>query len=206
MARTRRIGKVGYARILRALLDRPMTETQLREKCGIGHTAAHRIVRAMHRLKLVHIGSWACTEGTRYVPAFSFGEGPDAEPPRVRPNGRPTGPLRFSPCKVAPCELIAFAEILRQLQDPSTAQEVAQATGAHEQHTRELLEEMRALRLVRISCWSWRNRGGSPIPNYELAPDTPDAPGLARVGQRRKVDTARPRSSAACRRVSRAHS
>lgn len=176
MARTRRIGKVGYARILRALLDRPMTETQLRENCGIGHTAAHRIIRAMHHLKLVHIWSWDCTEGTRFVPVFAFGDRPDTPTPSRRPNGRLAGAARFASAKVAPPELLAFADIVRALREPCSAKEVAEAAGVHEHHTRGLIDQMRSLRLVHIASWAWRDRGGPPIALYAIGPNRRDAP------------------------------
>lgn len=63
--------------ILRALVDEPLTTTQLQQKTGISIQTARSICKSLHKAKLLHIAHWHISNAT-YLPAYRFAEGPDA--------------------------------------------------------------------------------------------------------------------------------
>lgn len=181
--KTARIGKVGYARILRCVADEPATVRELLGCVGIGKTAGYRILPAMHALGLVHVAGWREIPDKPFQPVYGLGKLPDALPPTRRANGRKVGgPVLLPVGDGMPSELIAFAALLRELRYPITAVQASANTGLHEQATRELLAYMHEeLKLVRIANWGWRDGGGDQIPEYQFAIDGQDAPRLPRA-------------------------
>jgi hypothetical protein len=176
------IGKRGYARILRRLVDQPSTVQQVMDACVIGRTAAYRILPSMCVLGLAHVSGWLSVKDKPYQPIYSAGDGAEAPMPDARPNGRPVAHPKPAPRRQPPAELIAFADVVRALDAPHSAIELAEATGQNITSIRRLLDHMRGLGLVRIASWERRLVvGGPPIPSYEFAIDGQDAPRLKRI-------------------------
>ena len=173
--RCQRIGMSGYARMLRCVIDRPLSREELMERCNLGRTAAAALLHGMHRLRLIHIASWVHPRrAAAYSPVYAYGERPDAPYPERMPSGVPAARYKQWTQRAQP-ELLAFAHILRELSVPQTIQDLHELTGVTEWIARRLMAAMRELRLVRIGAWSHRNHGGLPVPHYELALDGTDA-------------------------------
>ena len=187
---TNRIGKIGYARILRCLIIKPATTRDVMRRCKLGRTAAIRIMPALHAMGLTYIHSWVAEYRAPMAPVYAFGSKPDAPLPTVRPNGKPvTGsPPNRGPVALPP-ELVAFRCMLRALEAPSSIAEIRDATGIDERWLRVVIKGMRDLRMVRVSFWINRASGGAPVPYFEFAINTADAPRPAPV--RGRVETNR---------------
>ena len=175
--KTRRIGKCGYAGILRAIVDHPDTRARLLVRCNLGRSAGLRIFNTFHRLGVVHVCAWETMPRGRWLPVFAFGAQADAPVPARRPNGDigESGPQELSPF-LSP-QVIAFVTLLRGLEQPASVVELALATGIAECTLRRVIACMRALGLVRVGEWrsSWAG-SGSPTALYEFAIDQRDAP------------------------------
>lgn len=166
----------GYATILRGIYDRPSTKRDVAIDHGLNRQSAEKLVRGMQALGLIHRSGWAGTEGLDAA-VFSAGRGVDVPRPPNRTNGLPS---RHRTDTVAPArppaELIAFASILRALDEPISCQEVARRAGTNDSSTRELLRHMHELRMVYLADWDRRLHGGAPAALFMFGFDKPDAP------------------------------
>jgi hypothetical protein len=165
----------GYAMILRGIYDQPSTKRDVAVDNGLNRQSAEKLVRGMHALGLIHRSGWATTAGLDAA-VFSAGPGPDASPPLNR-DGTPSRHRTHTVGMARPAaELIAFASILRALDEPTSAQGVAEKAGTNPGSTRDLLNLMHDLRMVYVADWDRRLHGGAPAALFMLGFDKPDAP------------------------------
>lgn len=68
---------LNLGRILRALVNEPLTTIQLQEKTGISIQTARSLCKSLHKAKLLYIAHWHPSKAM-YLPAYHFGEGTDA--------------------------------------------------------------------------------------------------------------------------------
>lgn len=168
-----RLGWHGYARILRALQQRPMTIAELRIECGLGGTGAAEIMRRMKAVGLVHIAGWRqASPGTKgRLPAiWGAGDAEDCPYPGAK---RPVLPERHRSIR---SELLAFATILRACESPATVAEIAEQTGCDKGTVTALMRYCRSIGLVYVAGWlPWKLGGGTPTRLYALG-NRRDAP------------------------------
>lgn len=167
-SRTRQ-GMVGYAFLCALLRDEPITARQLEAKAQMGHVAAYRLLMTMHAMRRVHISSWLVRPRIAPVAVFSLGQGTDAVPPTVRPDGRPVHGFRMPQRRLCP-GVMAFVQLLRAIEAPATRTEVEEATGLHHATVNEALEVLVALDLAHVALWLDRPQGGAPVENIVLGP------------------------------------
>lgn len=181
------IGMAGYARIVRALIDEPCTVLRLQERVTLGHTAAYRIVQALHqRLHLVRIAGWHQAPYHRPLPIYAFGEGPDAPAPRLTTKGKPARFRQPAPKNdPAPPNLLAFVNLLRALDEPRSAIELAELAGIDYVTARRAIKVLRSLGLVRIARYEAAVNGtGMQVRLYAFAIDARDANKPAPIGRK----------------------
>ena len=159
-------GVLGYATMLAALRDQPMTTQELMAKLGLVSQTARSLMRQFHHRGLIHIVDWRlagprCTA----VPVFTQGPGVDAALPPLKSGGlrvrRQPGP---TPARV---EMIAFVAIMRALETPHTAKSLIQLSGLHERTVYKLLRRMRSLRLIYVHSWD-QTIAVAPIQLFQL--------------------------------------
>jgi hypothetical protein len=68
---------LNLGRILRALVDGPLTTIQLQAKTGISIQTARSLCKSLYKAKLLYIAHWHVSNST-YLPAYHFGKGTDA--------------------------------------------------------------------------------------------------------------------------------
>lgn len=68
---------LNLGRILRALVDGPLTTIQLQEKTGISIQTARSLCKSLYKSKLLYIEHWEASKAM-YLPAYRFGKGTDA--------------------------------------------------------------------------------------------------------------------------------
>lgn len=193
MAKTARLGMGGYARVLAALRDKPMTYMEGQAATGIRHNSMHRIFNSMYALGMVHIADWMIEPDRPTAPRFGMGHADDAPPPVKRPNGKRVTKAKMPPAVVPAPELVAMKSLLQAVQEPATALEVIAATGVSPVTVRNALAEMHRLRLVHIALWTPRagNNSGAPVPNYQIgrAADAPRPKPLAQKARQRNYES-----------------
>jgi len=180
-----KFGHRGFASILRLVLDKPMDHAEVASEIGFGVEYVRNLMRGMHALGLVHAGSWRRNARGFARPVYAFGDKPDAPAPAANNGVNHPGVTR--PKRIY-SEVVAFATIVRALQEPVSAHGVIAASGVNEATAYRLLVHMHGLRLIHVSEWERRiGIGGTPQKLYLLAPDKPDAPRPAREDHRAAV-------------------
>lgn len=175
--RGQRIGMVGYVDML-AALRRPLSLAGLQRATMIGHNAARAFLGALWRQRRMHIAAWEFRRNTAPKPMFKLGPGVDAEPPTVRPDGRPSfgRPVVALPCGATPSELLLFLAVIDELAiGRSTPAEIREATGVSEKPLREIVARLREHKMLAADAWIRRHCGGRPVPIYRLG-RSEDAP------------------------------
>jgi len=133
-----------YLDILRLIkTGRARTSLTIAEKQGIRGTSAYRVAMGMWGCGLIHPRAWEL-HGSHWVAEWAAGPG-EAPPHPSR------GIVKAPRC--TRIELLAFANWWNELQEPSSKQELADASGYSMGTVRLLLEHARARRMVRVSDW-----------------------------------------------------
>jgi hypothetical protein len=174
----KRIGQAGYARMARALTDSALTIQDLPARAKVGKTAARRFVLVLHALRHVHIESWTVEPKRAAKPLWRMGPGDDAEPPVMRPDGRPTGGVRNHSTQERPTELLCWARLLLMLDGGGTVAELSRWAGLHSTTTRRAIAALRGERMVYVSGWRAGRAGCGSVAEYAWGEE---------------ADTARPR-------------
>lgn len=73
-----RFGYHNLGKIIRLLIDQPLTSRQLSELTNLGVDPARHVCKHLHKAKLVYIADWEFVPPCSYAPCFRFGEGVDA--------------------------------------------------------------------------------------------------------------------------------
>lgn len=159
-------GMRGYAIILGALRDQPMTAPELSEKLGMYGNTPRIIVRQLHHRGLIHIAGWKITSVRAHaIPVYAQGCGSDAPLP-----DRSTGLPRSRRDYGAPTprtEMIAFATIMEALAEPHTAKSLCELSGLYHRTVYVLIGILRKLRLVHIAGWD-QTIALAPVALYQL--------------------------------------
>lgn len=156
-----------YLDILR-LIKKGMARTSLTiaAKQDITNTTAFRIATGMWGCGLIHPQGWEL-HGSHWVAVWAIGAG-DSAPHPVR------GIMKAPRC--TRIELLAFAHLWSELQEPSSKQDLIDASGYTEGTVRMLVEHARARRMVRVGDWLVNmGSGGDHTPLYQQG-STADEP------------------------------
>lgn len=163
-ARSRRIGTVGYARILAAM---PGTCEQIAGKTGVNIHTVQRLTQQMNRLGVAHRQS--LVSGHRCKLAV-WQAGPGESVPGLH-----------VPAKSAPqSQMIAFASMIRAIQEPSSVVEIKEETGLDHRTIREAIKILRAAKLAHIGGWIPNRGNGTMCFKWGRGPDKPKPPRLSR--------------------------
>lgn len=173
-------GVIGYARIMRLLLDEPRPSIAIANVLGVSLNGMRHILRGLHKERLVHVAKWAppCGDGGRgcYRAVWAVGDAPDAPPPstsRGRASQHPAQAVKGPRQPLV--EIIAFAEMWRSLEGRIGAMELADHMGSTRYSVYRLLRELRRLNLAHIAEWERRiGIGGAPTPLWQIAFDKRD--------------------------------
>lgn len=186
--KNQRLSMAGYADVLRAVVDGPVTQREVVERAGIAKTNAWRILGTLHHMRVIHISAWVARPRSPYMPAYGIGDKPDAPMPTTRPNGKACEVMaapKSAPSRLS-AEVIGFAALVRALEQPASVAELEAATGIFERTIRNAIGRMRELGLVFIADWERRAYGGGlPIANYQWGIGQRDKPRLQPLGRQR---------------------
>lgn len=165
-----RIGLSGYAALLANLHQAPGTIPEVAERMGWGRDTCYRLIPSLHAKGRLHISGWLVQPRGSIMPTYNYGTGLDVTPPLAR-NKR--GQLRktpeiLRPERISP-EVIAFCNVLDELETASSIGEVCEATGAHRETIYKLLASLCSAGLAYIERWLPRDGvGGKHMAMYRL--------------------------------------
>lgn len=165
-ARLFRHGMLGYATILAVLKCKPRTALGVGAAMSIREKSPRLILRQLHRLGLVHITGWrrAANKGP-HSPVWSVGAGADVAPPVTFDGLTSTNKLKGAP--PLGVEAITFAQVIRELGEPVSAQSLRHSVGITEKTVYRLIAHMRNLKLIYIASWD-STVAVVPVPLYTL--------------------------------------
>lgn len=73
-----KVNQETYARLLRMLLDDPVTANELVEETGLHRVTAQSLMRTLHKHEVVHVCAWEPDKlGRDRIPVFKLGAGRD---------------------------------------------------------------------------------------------------------------------------------
>lgn len=157
VARSSRLGMDGYARILAYLRPNGSTTAEVAKAFVINHNTATKVLRHMHRLKLIHRENWVrlVAHGSM-VPVWRLGEhGDTAEPLGIKPSKSAPNPM-----------LISLATVIHLLQEqPMTIGELADELCVHKETADRMVTHLRDHGLSRIDGWA-RTINGLPVAQH----------------------------------------
>lgn len=159
-ANAKRLGLVGYCRILSGVARKARTTAELAEAFGVHHSTMAHVLRSMYRMQLVHRAAWVRPKANSVlVPVWGFGADgdTDSDVPAPRATSRP-----------ARTNAITIASIRDVLESGSASMtEIAEEMKMHRETCIRIVRIMRAHGLIRIAEWRPRNQhGGTPTPHY----------------------------------------
>ena len=175
-------GVVGYARVMRLLLDEPRTSLDVAQAFTANPGGIRHMLRGLHKERLIHVERWVQPAGRGgrgcWRAVWAVGDEPNAPAPitsRGRPSLHPAQEVK--PPRHPLVEIMAFAEMWRQLQQgPIGCVELASYMGTTRASIYRVLRELRRLDLAHIAQWERRERmGGSPTPLWALGFDKRNA-------------------------------
>ena len=159
-----RLGMVGYVSILRAIQRRPATTAQVCDAEIGSLNTARFLLRKMHAVKLIHVGAWQAREARckGYTAVWHFGAGQDVP----YPSGEVPKPSKRA--NNISSSMVAFAELMRALAEPTTKAELAERTGLSDETIRVVLEHASDIKMVRVAGWQPTEGDGYPAALWQL--------------------------------------
>lgn len=156
-AASMRLGLEGYIRILASLRHKGMTAEQVSAEFDLNHNTTTKLLRYMHRLKLVHRESWFQPKRhSRHLPVWRLGADGDVSMPQYEGKAhRPPNPM-----------LILLATSIECLQEhPLTVVELAGELAMHKETAARIVQLMRLHGLSHIRSWT-RVSNGLPVAQH----------------------------------------
>lgn len=160
-ANKKRLGLVGYCRILRSILLEPGTGEALALRLGVNRNTLNHVLRSLHRMGLIHRSAWIKPKAHSVaVAVWSFGCDGDVAPLVGRPATRKARNVAIT--------LGTISEILREA--PASMTDLAGEMGVHRETAIRYIRILRKHGLARIGAWDRRDAGGAPIALYAFGP------------------------------------
>lgn len=192
-----RMGMAGYAYMMVMLKAKPMTIPELQRAASLNRNTAYRFVMTLHTLKRAHIVDWRQEPRIATSPVFAWGPGQDAEPPSVRPCGRPISGI-LMPRKQVCASMVPFVRLLDQLQQPITTPELCAELGIDDITARSCLNALVELEEAHLPYWDWDRRPhGPPVAAYQIGPGPVERKPRMKKKDRREVIQRRQRTQRA---------
>lgn len=149
-----------YADLLAKIMGQPMTA----KRAAQGYRARLETVRKLLRLfrdqRLAHISAYVKESKATPAAVYAYGFKPDAQMP-LTTEGKVSTAVRPKYAKPIPA-VIAFADIVRNLEQGQTVREISEATGVSPSHLAKLIAYMRSLGIVYICEYQRQNDGYPP--------------------------------------------
>jgi hypothetical protein len=158
---------LGYAQILRMVVDGPVSWLEVTAKLGLARTTSQRVLRGFVHQGLAHTSHWLwpAKHGGSPRPYYTFGPGVCA----VRPRHVEGRQARTA------AELLAFCDLVKALQYAAwTKGPLAHHLGQAERTVGQIVNAMHELRLLHIDDYRTR-RTGAGAPMFTWGPDEEDA-------------------------------
>lgn len=152
-----RLGLEGYIRILARLRNKGMSTDQVAIAFALNHNTATKLLRYMHKLKLIHRESWFQPKPhSRHLPIWRLGSNGDVSMPQYEGKAhRPPNPM-----------LILLATSIECLQEhPLTVVELAGELAMHKETAARIVQLMRLHGLSHIRSWT-RAINGLPVAQH----------------------------------------
>ena len=168
-----RMNWLDYAKVIRRVVTRDSTtwaDVQTIVKCT--RHRAQVLIRGLHKQGLVHIADWvipAGKNGCSITPSFRFGAGEDKpQPPiNVRSDRKPLART--------PVAIITICECVKAVVDGEYhGKSLAAYVGIYVQTARNVIQALRAVKLVHISGYQDRGAYGAGHAYYTWGPGKPD--------------------------------
>ena len=142
-----------YIAVLGCLATGPATAAEIGAKIGSQSLSVRSTLRRMSALRLVHVESIVAGPRNALTMRWAIG----AAPARAAATCAPLQPR---------AELISLASLLRALNEPLSAAQLADVTGTSKGHLYRTLPLLKAAGLTRIAEWHVRLHGGPPVALY----------------------------------------
>lgn len=156
-------GLQGYARALQAV-GRGITPSELCTRLGCNRITGHSLLWRFEAMGLVHVTAWLPPDKPKSCirPLFAMGEG-DSVPRPARTKER-----RKAKTHRPTAELVAFAHVVKALEDGATLTEMHETSGIAKSNLALLLRLMRKLKLAHIGAYLSGESGGNPTAVFHL--------------------------------------
>lgn len=80
-----RVNGTAFAHLIKCLQEECYSQQELAEKCGLSTQTIRLYMKAMHKIKAVHIADWnEDVRGGRTLKVFGLGDKPDAKKPKPK--------------------------------------------------------------------------------------------------------------------------
>jgi hypothetical protein len=164
-----RIGLAGYVTLLGSMSRHPTDINSLAMRLGWGRDTCYRLVPQFHKRGRLHISDWRIAPRKVPIAIYAYGPGEDAPAPTLTPDGRQRSPVRIlRPEKMSP-EVIAFCNVLDELETASSIKEIKAATGIHHDTARQICAALRREKLGYIERYLPRDGcGGTYMAMFKL--------------------------------------
>jgi len=156
-AASMRLGLEGYIRILARLRNKGMSTDQVAIAFALNHNTATKLLRYMHKLKLIHRESWFQPKPhSRHLPIWRLGSNGDVSMPQYEGKAhRPPNPM-----------LILLATTIECIKEsPLTVIELADELAMHKETAARIITLMRQHKLSHIRSWT-RVSNGLPVAQH----------------------------------------
>lgn len=158
-----------YAKLLRALVDSPITWKQASEATGLSRNTAPKLLRALDDMDEVHVCRWEIPEGgsaKSRLAVYALGPGESVPWP---------GGSRTRKRMGLPAQLVVFMSVVRALkQNAYHGAGVAREVGIHHQSGMKIIKALKRQRLIYVSDYDLRPSAGYGARLYEWGPDKRD--------------------------------
>jgi hypothetical protein len=185
-----------YAALMAHLSANPSTALEIVGVCGLCPSNSRRVMRELHALGLIHVSGWKRPHvHCAWCRVYSAGSRPDVAPPALK-TGEDASLYKAQSNGVIRRQVQLFARFWNGLRMEISAIKLSERSDLSLGATRRLLEQCRALGLVRIGRWRWQSQ--RPVARYVLGsypdakrpPATPKSVLSARARAKRKHEDA----------------
>ncbi len=145
-------GWFSFALLADILYCLPGTTTDVVERSGISQWRAVHLMRQLHALKLVHKARFEY-RGLRRSPMTVWDRGNLPDAVAITKSGAPRKPHALIKTQPLSAQVIAFASLMRALQEPQTVASLIEETGVSPRTAGRFIKHLRETGRVYIASW-----------------------------------------------------
>ena len=158
-------GWFSFALMADILYCLPGTTQDVVERSGISQWRAVHLMRQLHALKLVHKARFEY-RGLRRSPMTVWARGNQPDAVAITKSGAPRKPHAMTKTQPLSAQVIAFASLMRALQEPQTVASLIEETGVSPRTAGRFVKHLRETGRVYIASWERSRRRPSTEPTH----------------------------------------